>query len=44
MRNCSNFFGQIIKIRSKRSEVKNCLSSKSVNLCLPEAVQKEKEG
>ena len=44
MRNCSNFFGQIMKIRSKRSEVKNCLSSKNVNLCLPEAVQKEKGG
>ena len=42
MRNCTDFFGQIMKMRSKRSEVKNCLSSKNANLCLLEAVQKEK--
>ena len=44
MRNCTDFFGQIMKMRSKRSEVKNCLSSKNANLCLLEAVQKEKGG
>ena len=37
------FFGQNIKMRSKRSEAKNCLSSKNVYLCLLDSVQKEKE-
>ena len=31
-----------MKMRSKRSEAKNCLSSKNVNLCLFDSVQKEK--
>ena len=36
MRNRTNFFRakHDFKMRSKRSEVKNCLSSKNVNLCL----------
>ena len=33
------FFGQIIKMRSKRSVAKNCLSSKNVNLCLLDSVE-----
>ena len=42
MRNRTNFFRQIMEMRSKRSEVKNCLSSKNVNLCLLDSVQKKK--
>ena len=34
MRNRTNFFGQIMKTRPKRSEAKNCLSRKNVNLRL----------
>ena len=44
MRNRTNFFGQNMKMRSKRSEAKNCLSCKNVNLCLLDSVQKEKGG
>ena len=44
MRNRTNFFWQNMEMRSKRSEAKNCLSSKNVNLCLLDAVQKEKGG
>ena len=44
MRNCTNFFGQIMKMRSKRSEVKNCLSSKNVNLCLLDSVESIAQG
>ena len=33
------FFGQNMKTRSKRSEAKNCLSSKNVNLCLLDSVE-----
>ena len=32
-------FGQNVKTRSKCSEAKNCLSSKSVNLCLLDSVE-----
>ena len=39
MRNRTNFFGQIMKMRSKRSEAKNCPSSKNVNLCLLDSVE-----
>ena len=39
MRNRTNFFGQNMKTRSKRSEAKNCLSSKNVNLCLLDSVE-----
>ena len=42
MRNRTNFFRQIMEMRSKRREVKNCLSSKNVNLCLLDSVQKKK--
>ena len=46
MRNRTNSFRakHDFKMRSKRSEVKNCLSSKNVNLCLLDSVQKEKGG
>ena len=39
MRNRTNFFGQIMKMRSKRSESKNCLSCKNVDLCLLDSVE-----
>ena len=32
------------KIRSKRSEAKNCLSSKNVNLCLLDSVESIAQG
>ena len=38
------FFGQIMKMRSKRSEAKTCLSSKNVNLCLPASVESITQG
>ena len=45
MRNRTNFFfGQIMKMRSKRSEAKNCLSSKNVNLCLLDSVESIAQG
>ena len=45
MRNLTNFFfGQIMKTRSKRSEAKNRLSSKNVNLCLVDSVERIAQG
>ena len=44
MRNRTKFFGQIMKTRSKRSEAKNCLSSKNVNLCLLDSVESIAQG
>ena len=44
MRNRTNFFRQIMEMRSRRSEVKNCLSSKNVNLCLLDSVQSIAQG
>ena len=44
MRNRTNFFGQIMKMRSKRSEAKNCLSSKNVNLWLLDSVESIAQG
>ena len=38
------FFGQIMKMKSKRSEAKNCLSSKNVNLCLLDSVESIAQG
>ena len=38
------FFGQIINMRSKRSEAKNCLSSKNVNLCLLDSIDSIAQG
>ena len=38
------FFGQIIKMRSKRSEAKNCLSSRNVNLSLFDSVDSIAQG
>ena len=38
------FFGQNMKMRSKRSEAKNCLSSKNVNLCLLDSVESIAQG
>ena len=38
------FFGQIMKTRSKRSEAKNSLSSKNVNLCLLDCVESIAQG
>ena len=38
------FFGQIMKTRSKRSEAKNSLSSKNVNLCLLGCVESIVQG
>ena len=38
------FFGQIMKMRSKRNEAKNCPSSKNVNLCLPATVESMAQG
>ena len=38
------FFGQIMKMRSKRSEAKNCPSSKNVNLCLLDSAQSIAQG
>ena len=44
MRNRTNFFRQIMEMRSKHSEVKNCLSSKNVNLCLLDSVESIAQG
>ena len=38
------FFGQIVKMRSKRSKAKNCLSSKNVNVCLLDSVESITQG
>ena len=44
MRNRTNFFGQNMKMRSKRGEAKNCLSSKNVNLCLLDSLESIVQG
>ena len=44
MRNRTNFFRQIMEMRSKRNEAKNCLSSKNVNLCLLDSVESIAQG
>ena len=44
IRNRTDFFGQNMKTRSKHSEVKNCLSSKNVNLCLLDSVESIVQG
>ena len=38
MRNRADFFEQNMKTRSKRSEAKNCLSIKNVNLFFVESI------
>ena len=38
------FFGQNMKMRSKRGEAKNCLSSKNVNLCLLDSLESIVQG
>ena len=35
---------QNVKMKSKRSEAKNCLSSKNVHLCLPASVESIAQG
>ena len=37
-------FGQNMKMRSKGSDAKSCLSSKNVNLCLPASVESIAQG
>ena len=37
-------FGQNMKMRSKGSDAKSCLSSKNVNLCLPTSVESIAQG
>ena len=37
-------FGQNMKMRSKGSDAKSCLSSKNVNLCLPASVESISQG
>ena len=37
-------FGQNMKMRSKRREAKNCLSSENVNLCLLDSVESIAQG
>ena len=44
MRNRADFFEQNMKTRSKRSEAKNCLSIKNVNLCLLDSVESIVQG
>ena len=44
MRKALIFFEQIMKTRSKRSEAKNSLSSKNVNLCLLDCVESIAQG
>ena len=44
MRNRTDVFEQTMKMRSKRSEAKNCLSSKNVNLCLLDSVESIAQG
>ena len=44
MRNRPIFFGQIINMRSKRSEAKHCESSKNVSLCLLDNVESIAQG
>ena len=44
MRNRTTFFRQNMKMRSKLSEAKNCLSSKNVNLCLLDSAESIAQG
>ena len=44
MRNRTKFFGKNMKTRPKRSEVRNCISSKNVNLCLPDSAESIAQG
>ena len=44
MRNRTNFSRAKHEMRSKRSEAKNCVSSKNVNLCLLDSVESIAQG